>query len=324
LCVGDWQGFIGNLMIVVYMCLIVAQVLVALGNKPSEMPMLYSFTAYFFGVYTFFTAVLSLQFIFSYNQQICFAHQDFSFPGPACLNEHGKQWGHHGLPAWDNNATNCYVQYDFSGKSDNYLPYPKVSCTQINSMFQNKPYEIVPGFDKVDAIGSYCETYCPGKVPMGECVQSMDPSHNGMHSLHIKACSGEHCPGCLDPLFLKFFGGASIGVFFAAAIVHMDILAIILNFFQYIFMLPTFINIFTIYSYCNFHDVSWGTKLVVGEETEEKKKKRVTIMAADDNETPEQKEADEKLVGCTEKKRSNAYLHLQCWSLHCPSSIIQY
>ena len=29
---------------------------------------------------------------------------------------------------------------------------------------------------------------------------------------------------------------------------------------RYLFMLPTFINIFTIYSFCNMHDLSWGTK----------------------------------------------------------------
>ena len=29
---------------------------------------------------------------------------------------------------------------------------------------------------------------------------------------------------------------------------------------QYLFMLPTFMNCFSIFSFCNMHDISWGTK----------------------------------------------------------------
>jgi cellulose synthase/poly-beta-1,6-N-acetylglucosamine synthase-like glycosyltransferase len=29
---------------------------------------------------------------------------------------------------------------------------------------------------------------------------------------------------------------------------------------QYLWMLPTYANIFTVFSFCNMHDISWGTK----------------------------------------------------------------
>ncbi len=29
---------------------------------------------------------------------------------------------------------------------------------------------------------------------------------------------------------------------------------------QYLFMLPTYANIFSVFSFCNMHDISWGTK----------------------------------------------------------------
>ena len=32
------------------------------------------------------------------------------------------------------------------------------------------------------------------------------------------------------------------------------------SFIQYLLLLPSFVNILLIYSFCNLHDVSWGTK----------------------------------------------------------------
>lgn len=37
-------------------------------------------------------------------------------------------------------------------------------------------------------------------------------------------------------------------------------LKLLIGFFAYIFMVPTYTNMFTIYSFCNTHDVSWGTR----------------------------------------------------------------
>ena len=34
----------------------------------------------------------------------------------------------------------------------------------------------------------------------------------------------------------------------------------ITSFFQYLFLLPAFVNILMVYAFCNTHDVSWGTK----------------------------------------------------------------
>lgn len=34
----------------------------------------------------------------------------------------------------------------------------------------------------------------------------------------------------------------------------------IIGLVSYIFLIPTFVNIMTIYSMCNLHDVSWGNR----------------------------------------------------------------
>ena len=56
---------------------------------------------------------------------------------------------------------------------------------------------------------------------------------------------------------LAFF---SLGSFFVAALLHGEFFAICGSFLQYFFMLPSYVNILMIYSFCNTHDLSWGTK----------------------------------------------------------------
>ncbi|RQM23199.1 hypothetical protein B5M09_001335, partial [Aphanomyces astaci] len=53
---------------------------------------------------------------------------------------------------------------------------------------------------------------------------------------------------------------ASAGVFFLASALHCELHHIVLSFVQYMALLPTFVNILNTYSFCNLHDLSWGTK----------------------------------------------------------------
>jgi len=54
--------------------------------------------------------------------------------------------------------------------------------------------------------------------------------------------------------FLVTFGG-----YFVAGIMHGEF-SVFLTYLNYFFLLPTFLTIFTIYSFCNIDDLSWGTK----------------------------------------------------------------
>lgn len=56
---------------------------------------------------------------------------------------------------------------------------------------------------------------------------------------------------------------ASAGAFASyalSALIHGELPATASAFVQYMFMLPTYVNMFTIFSFCNMHDISWGTK----------------------------------------------------------------
>lgn len=55
-------------------------------------------------------------------------------------------------------------------------------------------------------------------------------------------------------------GATSIGVYFVCALLHGELVNVALTLLQYLFVLPTYINILTTYSFCNIHDTSWGTK----------------------------------------------------------------
>jgi chitin synthase len=50
------------------------------------------------------------------------------------------------------------------------------------------------------------------------------------------------------------------GLYIVSSVLHMDPWHMITSFPQYLFFLPSFTNILNVYSFCNLHDVSWGTK----------------------------------------------------------------
>jgi chitin synthase len=53
---------------------------------------------------------------------------------------------------------------------------------------------------------------------------------------------------------------ATFGLYFVASLMYLDPWHMLTSFFQYLCMMPSFINILMIYAFSNWHDVSWGTK----------------------------------------------------------------
>lgn len=52
----------------------------------------------------------------------------------------------------------------------------------------------------------------------------------------------------------------TIGAIYVAALVHGDFLTLLRTTLQFWALIPTYLNVFTIYSFCNIHDISWGTR----------------------------------------------------------------
>ncbi|KAI8899173.1 chitin synthase-domain-containing protein [Globomyces pollinis-pini] len=54
--------------------------------------------------------------------------------------------------------------------------------------------------------------------------------------------------------------GSNTGLYVLASCLHMDPWHMLTSYIQYMLFLPSFTNILNVYSFCNLHDVSWGTK----------------------------------------------------------------
>ncbi|KAJ1564880.1 Chitin synthase, class 2, partial [Cladochytrium tenue] len=53
---------------------------------------------------------------------------------------------------------------------------------------------------------------------------------------------------------------ATTGLYLVAATMYLQPWHVVTSFFQYMLLLPSYVNILMVYAFCNLHDVSWGTK----------------------------------------------------------------
>jgi len=53
---------------------------------------------------------------------------------------------------------------------------------------------------------------------------------------------------------------ATYGLYLFSSIIHLEPWHMFTSFLQYMFLLPTYVNILMMYAMCNLHDVTWGTK----------------------------------------------------------------
>ncbi|KAF9143783.1 Chitin synthase, class 1 [Mortierella sp. GBA39] len=53
---------------------------------------------------------------------------------------------------------------------------------------------------------------------------------------------------------------STYGLYFFASFLFMEPWHMFHSFIQYLFMVPSYVNILNVYAFCNIHDISWGTK----------------------------------------------------------------
>lgn len=53
---------------------------------------------------------------------------------------------------------------------------------------------------------------------------------------------------------------STFGIYIVASFMYMDPWHMIHSFFQYVLMASSYTNVLNVYAFCNWHDVSWGTK----------------------------------------------------------------
>jgi len=64
--------------------------------------------------------------------------------------------------------------------------------------------------------------------------------------------------GTYAPIAAGLIG--TFGTWIIASILYMDPWHLLNSFIQYLFITISFTNVLSVYSFCNLHDVSWGTK----------------------------------------------------------------
>ena len=53
---------------------------------------------------------------------------------------------------------------------------------------------------------------------------------------------------------------ATYGMYLISSLIHFEPWHMFTSFIQYMFLLPSYVNILMMYAMCNLHDVTWGTK----------------------------------------------------------------
>lgn len=54
--------------------------------------------------------------------------------------------------------------------------------------------------------------------------------------------------------------GSTFGLYIISGIIYLDMGHLVHSLPQYMFIMPSFTNVVNVYAFCNWHDVSWGTK----------------------------------------------------------------
>ncbi|KAI5805826.1 chitin synthase-domain-containing protein [Geopyxis carbonaria] len=96
----------------------------------------------------------------------------------------------------------------------------------------------------------------------GYLVYSALTSSNGWKDMESAKTPGEY--------ITKFFGSlegviiialiSTFGLYFIASFMYLDPWHMFHSFFQYLLMASSYNNVLNVYAFCNWHDVSWGTK----------------------------------------------------------------
>jgi len=86
--------------------------------------------------------------------------------------------------------------------------------------------------------------------PMREQLKDALQSGTSLYSVFLS--------GTVAPIAAGLIG--TFGIWIIASVLYMDVWHLLNSFLQYLFITISFTNVLSVYSFCNLHDVSWGTK----------------------------------------------------------------
>jgi cellulose synthase/poly-beta-1,6-N-acetylglucosamine synthase-like glycosyltransferase len=210
-----------------YAFLTLVQLICGLGNRPDKMTTIYSFCSLFYGILTLMTIT-----IVSYE----------------LADSESASWQCNPLP----DIISCVKEDRCTGGI-----VERTCCASVEGKQECSAFAYVlrnPGFSCSD---SKCP--CPNLADM-EGVFDCKCNEDDVSKNRFGDCQTLCDAAPIPPDILRICTIAAFGSYFVGAAIHGEIKHITFSIVQYYYMLPTFINIFSIYSFCNVHDISWGTK----------------------------------------------------------------
>ena len=212
-----------------YMFLSLIQLVCGLGNKPQTMSTMYNFCSLFYGMFTLVTVFIIGIMIFD-SDNAAWRCTD-TLQVIAC-----------------NRRMECVPAINgmgFSGESvSTGWCSQKIQCPNpdYNAAVPGEP-EKVPccALQPKISFDCKCRDQDVGQQRFGDCQT---------------ACKDM----IISPGIMRWATVIALSSYFICSAVHGELMHVVFTIAQYFYMLPTFINIFSIFSFCNVHDISWGTK----------------------------------------------------------------
>jgi|EP00937_MAST-01D_sp_MAST-1D-sp2_P001351 cellulose synthase/poly-beta-1,6-N-acetylglucosamine synthase-like glycosyltransferase len=212
-----------------YIFLTLVQLICGLGNRPDKMATVYSFCSLFYGILTLLTlAIVAVE--LADNDSASWKCQ--LTPQVVSCNSKDRC-----IPGIISDRSKC-VKVGATRQVAFTDPQTQQQVT-VTEAFEPGTYcpKVLEGLEW----DCRCNDDDVGKQRFGDCQTLCEATS-------------------MRPQTLRIATIGTFGSYFIGAGIHGELKHILFSIIQYYYMLPTFINIFSIYSFCNVHDISWGTK----------------------------------------------------------------
>jgi cellulose synthase/poly-beta-1,6-N-acetylglucosamine synthase-like glycosyltransferase len=234
---------VGQIMIGSMAVMVFAQFIMGLGHKPKHnIDRFYLFSMHYFGCIIW--SVMGLNALMLYQLVINVG----SAEGQGS-NKIGRIFGYTVMTCSMEAFNKAFDSYPQIGPPAAFGQFN--SETGVNKISQSNPTDLRTFSD-----GNICYQYpfsASGGIGSDPLRLHASPLLPGIAGASAASCTITAVVG------IGFFIGC-IGLLYLIGVLHGEFHFLVFNTFKYFYLLPTYVFIFGVFSWCNVHDLSWGTK----------------------------------------------------------------
>jgi hypothetical protein len=229
---------IGQIMIGSMACMVFAQFIMGLGHKPKHnIDSFYIFSMHYFGIVIWLVMGLNALMFYQLIENVGKSPEEMSnsighllgYKQMIC-NMEAFNWAfqNHG-----NSGAGLSVADAFQSSANPYLSKGFRTASDGKVCYQHDAHPM---------------DYGGNSVSLRFTPQLPGPDGAAEWSCKVDAVTG-----------LGFFAGC-IGLLYLIGLLHGEFHFLVFNTFKYFYLLPTYVFLMGVFSWCNVHDLSWGTK----------------------------------------------------------------